>query len=76
MITPFALAGIIAILITRFGWPGILIAVVIIAILPLQIIVGKINGSIMQKVNVYKDKRVKVCSEVIEGIKFIKLYGW
>ena len=76
MIAPLALGGIIAILITRFGWPGILIAAVIIFFLPLQILVGKMNGNIMQKVNVYKDRRVKVCSEVIEGIKFIKLYGW
>lgn len=34
------------------------------------------NSSIIQKVNVYKDRRVKVCTEIIEGIKFIKLYGW
>lgn len=62
MISPFALAGIIAILITRFGWPGILIAAVIIIILPFQTLVGKMNGTIMQKVNVYKDRRVKVCT--------------
>lgn len=62
MIAPFGLAGIIAILITRFGWPGILIAAVIMIILPFQILIGKVNGTIMQKVNVFKDKRVKVCT--------------
>jgi hypothetical protein len=25
---------------------------------------------------VFKDKRIQTTSEVIEGIKFIKLYGW
>lgn len=62
MIAPFALAGIIAILITRFGWPGILILAVILMVLPFQILIGKINGSITQRVNVYKDERIKVCS--------------
>jgi hypothetical protein len=38
------LAGIIAILITRFGWPGILNAIVILIVLPFQILVGKKNG--------------------------------
>lgn len=76
MITPFALAGIIAILITRFGWPGILILCVIFFFLPFQILVSKMNSTIIQKVNIYKDKRIKVCTEIIEGIKFIKLYGW
>lgn len=54
--------GIIAILIVRFGWPGILIAVVIICVLPFQILVGKINGKLMERVNIYKDKRIKTCT--------------
>ncbi len=28
------------------------------------------------RINVSKDGRIKLCSEIIEGIKFIKLYGW
>lgn len=75
-ITPFALAGILAILITRLGWTGILIFVVIVVVTPIQICVGKLNGHLLEKVNINKDKRVRTTSEVIEGIKFIKLYGW
>lgn len=30
----------------------------------------------MQDANVFKDKRVQTTTETIEGIKFIKLYGW
>ena len=45
-------------------------------LVPLQIYVGKVNGSIIEKVNASKDLRVKTCTEIIEGIKFIKLYGW
>ena len=73
---PFGLLGIVAILIVRFGWPGILILIVIAAFIPLQIMVGKINSSYIEEANIYKDQRVEVCTEIIEGIKFIKLYGW
>ena len=76
MIAPFAMAGIIAILMGRFGWPGMIILSVLVLFLPLQILVGKLNSTIVQKVNVYKDKRINTCTEIIEGIKFIKLYGW
>lgn len=62
LISPLAIAGIIAVLITRFGWPGILILVVVLLNLPFQTLVGKMNGTIIQKVNVYKDKRVKTCT--------------
>ena len=30
----------------------------------------------MQRVNINKDLRIKTCTQIIEGIKFIKLYGW
>lgn len=70
-----ALVEIIVILVTRFGWPGIIPILVTLFFLPFQILIGKFNGRIIQKVNVNKDKRVKTCTEIIEGIKFIKLYG-
>lgn len=44
--------------------------------LPLQGWVGKINGSFLVEINVNKDKRVKLASELVEGIKHIKIYGW
>ena len=55
IVAPFALVGILAILITRFGWPGILVIVVILVFIPIQGCVGKINGQILAKVNVNKD---------------------
>jgi hypothetical protein len=76
MVAPLTLCGIIAILVTRFGWPGLLIFGVFLVIFPFQVLVGKFNGSIMEKVNIYKDQRIKICTEIIEGIKFIKFYGW
>ena len=43
-VAPFALVGILAILITRFGWPGVLVLAVILICVPIQGCVGKING--------------------------------
>jgi hypothetical protein len=47
MNAPLSLIGTIAILVYRFGWPGVLVVVVIVLIFPLQILVGKINGKII-----------------------------
>ena len=31
---------------------------------------------IVNDINIYKDKRVELTTQLIEGIKFVKLYGW
>ena len=62
---PFALVGISAILVSRLGWPGIIILLMIVLLTPLQIYVGKWNGLLLQKVNINKDKRIKATTEII-----------
>jgi hypothetical protein len=62
IIVPLLFAAAIAILVLRFGWPGLLIIAVMFALLPFQFMVSKINGNLLQKVNLYKDKRIKTCS--------------
>lgn len=74
--TPIVVIGSIVLLITRLGWFGIICPAIIIVFIPLQILVSRLNGGILKNVNIFKDDRVKMCSEIIEGIKFIKLYGW
>ena len=64
-VAPFTLIGILAILVVRFGWPGLIVFIVILLFVPLQAFVGKINGETLTKANVNKDKRVKICSEII-----------
>lgn len=76
LIVPFLVIGVIVILVIRLGWPGIIGPLVALIMIPIQFYVGKINSDLLKEVNVYKDKRVKVCTEIIEGIRFIKLYGW
>ena len=62
MTTPFVLIGVITILVIRFGWPGIISPLVTLVLIPLQLLVGKINGALLVKVNVYKDQRIKICT--------------
>lgn len=76
MSTPIIVVGAIALLITRLGWVGIICPLVILLLIPLQLLIGRLNGVILEDINKYKDHRVKLCTEIIEGIKFIKLYGW
>jgi len=59
---PFAFAGITIIMILRLGWPGIIGILVPIVMFPLQAYISKKNGNLLQKVNVNKDLRVKICT--------------
>jgi ABC-type multidrug transport system fused ATPase/permease subunit len=73
---PFVLIGIAILLVFRLGWWGLLCIAIPLAILPITGSLGNNSGNILKELNVYKDKRIKTTSEIIEGIRFIKLYGW
>jgi len=60
----------------RLGWPGALGMAIVLLVLPISNFISKYNGKLLQEINVYKDRRIKTTTEVIEGIKYIKLYGW
>ena len=62
LVFPFAFVGISAILIVRLGWPGVIGIAIPILAFPLQAIIAKKNGVLLQKVNVHKDIRVKICT--------------
>ena len=70
------MAGVVGISVYRFGWPALILVVVFLVFVPLQVLVGKMNSLELEKINVDKDKRITICTEIVEGIKFIKLYGW
>ena len=76
IVSPFALVGVLTLLIIRFGWAGIIILAIIIVMAPLQAGVGKANATILKEGNISKDQRIKFFTEIIEGVKFIKIYGW
>jgi ATP-binding cassette subfamily C (CFTR/MRP) protein 4 len=68
--------GISALLIWRIGWVGIISVVIVLLYLPLTNKLSEVNSEFVKEINQFKDRRVKVTTEVIEGIKYVKLYGW
>jgi hypothetical protein len=73
---PVYAIGATTLLVTRLGWTGVIAIVLVILTVPLSNCVSKMNGGLIHEINAFKDKRIQTTSEVIEGIKFIKLYGW
>lgn len=49
---------------------------IVLLVLPISNFISKYNGKLLQEINIYKDRRIKTTTEVMEGIKYIKLYGW
>ncbi|CAD8082317.1 unnamed protein product [Paramecium sonneborni] len=61
----------------RFDGPIGLIAILFCGILyPLQIIIQKVNKTILLKTRKLQDQRIQQTNTVIEGIKYIKMYVW
>ena len=52
---PIVIIGAIVLLITRLGWYGIICPVVIIVLFPIQVLIGRLNGKILKKINIFKD---------------------
>ncbi|EFN56982.1 hypothetical protein CHLNCDRAFT_143584 [Chlorella variabilis] len=49
---------------------------VCVALIPLSALVGRQLGAIRRRLVAHTDSRVKLCTEIITGIKAIKLYAW
>ena len=73
---PIVLLGILILLVIRIGWPAVIGFIIIIIEVPIANRISKRNGDIVVEANKYKDKRVQITTELIEGIKYVKLYGW
>ncbi len=73
---PIYAIGTTALLVTRLGWAGVIGIILVILSVPLSNCISRRNGALIQEINVFKDKRIQITTEVIEGIKYIKLYGW
>lgn len=68
--------GLTVLLIVRIGWAGVISVVIVLLYLPLTNKISQANGEFIKEINGFKDRRVKITTEVIEGIKYVKLYGW
>jgi ABC-type multidrug transport system fused ATPase/permease subunit len=73
---PLGMIGGTVIICNRVGWGGIFTLVVPLVVFPISLFISRRIKDYILRINVSKDGRIKLCSEIIEGIKFIKLYGW
>jgi ABC-type multidrug transport system fused ATPase/permease subunit len=74
---PFQILAVMGLLIRIIHvWPALVGLCVTVAIIPLSTFVARALARIRKDVMVLTDARVKVSSEVILGIKAIKLYAW
>ena len=73
---PLEIIGTLLIISLKVGWPAVFVGIIILIPIPLQICLGKIKASFLKEANECKDSRMNMYSEVVEGIKFIKMYGW
>ena len=74
--TPIKFIGITLFLIVKLKWAGAVAALIMLMTIPVYYLVGKKTGDIMGEVNNLKDQRIKFYTQIIDGIKFIKIYGW
>lgn len=73
---PFIVIGVVILLHSRLGPVGLIGVLFPILLMPITWGIGVNNGKILGKLNVFKDSRIKITSEIIEGIRFVKLYAW
>ena len=60
----------------RLGWIGFAAVIPTVLVLFYQSWISGIYGDVNEEVNEEKDKRISLYSQMLEGIKVIKLYGW
>ncbi|CAG9310767.1 unnamed protein product [Blepharisma stoltei] len=58
------------------GPAGIIGLIILVFHLPIIMIAGSITGKFRGKAAFHSDRRVKMISNLIEGIRIVKLYGW
>ena len=61
---------------TKIGWSIVFGMLILVIYVFVSNRISKRNGDIVSEINKSKDKRVQITTEVIEGIKYVKLYGW
>ena len=58
------------------GLVGLVGVLVFILVVPITHFISKANKVLIEKLASLKDQRIQITTEVIEGIKYVKLYGW
>ena len=73
---PLEFIGIICLISVKIGWSCIIVGIIVLIPIPIQMCLGKVKASYLKEANEFKDSRIKIYSEIVDGIKFIKMYGW
>ncbi|CAG9311971.1 unnamed protein product [Blepharisma stoltei] len=73
---PIFIIGSYIILGILIGWAGIIGLTIDILHFPIIVLLANIVGNYRLKIAIHSDGRVKMITNLIEGIRIIKLYGW
>ena len=75
---PFVICtiGYSILVVNLIGIAGLVGVISLLLSIPMTHLISKANGNLIRKLATLKDWRIQVSTEVIEGIKYIKLYGW
>lgn len=73
---PLEIIGLSTLLIIRLGWPGAVGVAILFLSFVLISCFSQYYEDILEEIANFKDLRIQLTSEVIQGIKFIKMYGW
>ncbi|MEW5309623.1 MAG: hypothetical protein WDW38_001500 [Sanguina aurantia] len=74
---PFQILVVMGMLVNIMSWaPAMAALAVTILLIPLSTLVGKSLAAARKQMLIHIDARVKLCSEIITGIRAIKLYAW
>ncbi|XP_038050112.1 ATP-binding cassette sub-family C member 9-like isoform X2 [Patiria miniata] len=73
---PIQVGVTVMLLIFQLGYSAALGMVIFIFIIPMQIVMGSYMAKLEEQSLGLSDKRLKLSSEVLQGIKLLKMYGW
>eukprot|EP00039_Didymoeca_costata_P001601 m.53653 g.53653 ORF g.53653 m.53653 type:complete len:1321 (-) comp10876_c0_seq1:105-4067(-) len=76
ILAPVQLAVITYLVWREVGWVALSGAAVMIALVPLNLRLGRILKSLRQKTAKCTDERVKIMSELVNGMRVVKMNGW
>jgi ABC-type multidrug transport system fused ATPase/permease subunit len=73
---PFFLVAVAIVFYFIVGFPGLIAISVVVIYIPLLFFFGRVNRQVRLKSAKFTDERLKLVTNVIDGIRVIKLYGW
>lgn len=76
MIIPLEILASVAFLFYLMGWPSLLTFLALILYTLLQSFFGKKFGALRRKTVEHRDERVRIVSDMLQGMMVVKMYCW